>query len=83
MTITSTEFQQNVGYYLKQAEQGKTITIEKLKPKKSSYKLVVNKPGKKTQKKLSRREEVRRMIEEYNIRDASESGLEFQKRVRS
>lgn len=83
MTITSTEFQQNVGYYLKQAEQGKTITIERLKPKKSSYKLVANKPSAKTEKKLSRREEVRRMIEEFNIRNSEESGLEFQHRVRS
>lgn len=83
MNITSTEFQQNVGYYLKQAEKGKTITIKKLKPKKSTYILVVEHGEKTTKAKPSRREEIMKLIDELDMKDTSESGLEFQRRVRS
>ncbi|HEX9804695.1 MAG TPA: hypothetical protein VGA67_03365 [Candidatus Dojkabacteria bacterium] len=39
MTITSTEFQQNIGYYMKLADQGETIIIRKLKPSGKTYTL--------------------------------------------
>jgi len=41
MTINSTKFQQNVGYYLQLAEKGVTVNIYKRKPKPSQYKLQV------------------------------------------
>lgn len=41
MTISSTKFQQNVGYYLKLAESGIEVTIVKSKPSKSRYQLKV------------------------------------------
>jgi hypothetical protein len=40
MTISSTQFQQNVGYYLKLAEAGTPITISKSKPTQSRYQLI-------------------------------------------
>lgn len=82
MNITSTEFQQNVGYYLKQAEQGKTITIRKLKPKKSSFELIA-KNVENVNKKNKRNGEIRALIKELKINNTGESGLEFQRRVRS
>ena len=39
MTISSTQFQQNVGYYLKLAEAGTAVTIVKSKPTPSRYQL--------------------------------------------
>ena len=41
MTISSTKFQQNVGYYLKLAESGTDVTIVKSKPTQSRYLLKV------------------------------------------
>ena len=39
MTISSTKFQQNVGYFLKLAETGTPVTIVKSKPTRSRYQL--------------------------------------------
>jgi len=39
MRVTSTEFQQKVGYYLDLADQGEKIEIEKQKPEKKIYEL--------------------------------------------
>jgi hypothetical protein len=39
MTISSTKFQQNVGYYLKIAESGTIVNIVKSKPTQSQYQL--------------------------------------------
>jgi len=41
MTISSTRFQQNVGYYLKLAESGTVVEILKSKPTQSRYQLKV------------------------------------------
>ena len=41
MLINSTEFQQNVGYYLNLAEKGAVVHITKSKPRKSEYQLKV------------------------------------------
>ena len=41
MTISSTEFQQNVGYYLKLAENNTVVTIQKSKPLKRKFTLQV------------------------------------------
>ena len=82
MTITSTEFQQNVGYYLNEAQKGKVLTITKSKPTKVSFKLVVqNNIEPKTQKKKFDPVELEKLIAKLNIQ-SHESGLEFQRRVR-
>ena len=39
MKISSTEFQQNVGHYLKLAQQGTEVIIERHKPTKYTFKL--------------------------------------------
>jgi hypothetical protein len=44
MTVTSTEFQQNIGYYLKLAEKGTVVTIVKTRPRRSQYQLKVVRP---------------------------------------
>lgn len=82
MTITSTEFQQNVGYYLKQAEKGKTVMIKKLKPKKLMFKLIYENKDV-PMKKNTRNEEIRALIKELKIKNTGESALDFQRRVRS
>jgi len=83
MQTTSTEFQQNVGFYLREAEKGKIITIKKLKPVKSSFKLTLEKSEQDYDKKQSRNEKILNLIKELNIQNPAESGLDFQKRVRS
>lgn len=40
MLISSTQFQQNVGHYLKLAEKGSAIEIIRNKPRKKKYKLI-------------------------------------------
>lgn len=83
MKITSTEFQQNVGYYLKEAERGKIINIFKLKPTKASFKLIADKNSLDNKQKSSRKAEILKLIKELNISDSSESARDFQNRVRS
>jgi len=81
MNITSTEFQQNVGYYLREAEKGKIVEIKKLKPTRALFKLSLIRSQPKEAQKNSRKPKILDLIKKINIRD-SESGLEFQKRVR-
>ncbi|MEI7579683.1 MAG: hypothetical protein WCJ58_06685 [bacterium] len=83
MTITSTEFQQNVGYYLKEAEKGKTIQINKQKPTKAIFDLKLASKKDTAVTSPSRKELVLKLIKELNIKGRKESGLEFQHRVRS
>jgi antitoxin (DNA-binding transcriptional repressor) of toxin-antitoxin stability system len=84
MTITSTEFQQNVGYYLKEAQAGKELLITRSKPSKAVFKLVLQEKETevKTKKKFSE-VEFYKLMAELGIRNHHESGLEFQRRVRS
>ena len=81
MNITSTEFQQNVGFYLKEVEKGKKITITKLKPKKAKFSLVLSKADQ-INNVRSRKSTVEEMIKILNIKDVTESALKFQNRVR-
>ena len=88
MIVSSTEFQQNVGLYLKEAQNGKTIYIKKHKPEQVVFELTVKdrEPVQKTGRRKFTREQIATMIAKANIHDAGsnrESGLEFQKRVRS
>lgn len=39
MKVTSTEFQQKVGYYLGLVDEGETVEIEKQKPRKRLYEI--------------------------------------------
>ena len=84
MTISSTEFQQNVGYYLKEAQKGKVIQIRKSKPQKALFTLTIEKNDHIDQKKESTRiSKINDLINELNIQNKRESGLDFQKRVRN
>ena len=84
MVISSTEFQQNVGFYLKVAQNGKPIQIRKSKPQKALFTISYQKEkSNNVAKGLLRKTKVLNMINELNIHDSKESGLEFQKRVRS
>jgi hypothetical protein len=97
MVISSTEFQQNVGYYLKEAQRGKIVQIRKSKPGNVLFNVSVQKEDADVLvKKISRREQMLALINKLNIHDdihdsnskksskefGKESGLEFQKRVR-
>jgi len=82
MNISSTEFQQNVGYYLKLAEAGNSIQITKSKPKHSIFRLVFQE-NKKASKKKTSKQIALELLEKYAISRKGESGLEFQNRVRS
>ncbi len=83
MTISSTQFQQKVGYYLNLADKGETIVIEKLKP---AGKTFVLKKGstKKQDSEKDRIKDLMKFIKENTVKSSTgESGLEFQRRVRS
>jgi hypothetical protein len=84
MTITSTEFQQNVGHYLALAEKGEEININKLKPHKSSFKLMKLKQKNKPKKKLGRIQQILEDAKKYQFHGTTgETALQFQRRVRS
>lgn len=81
MIVSSTEFQQNVGKYLKLADSGEQIEIIKKKPANVSYKLVRERQ-KPTRMNKSRMERLITLAKSYNIR-TDEDGLSLQRRVRS
>ncbi len=81
MPITSTEFQQNVGYYLALAEKGEEIHINKLKPIKSTF--ILKKTKEKVKKIESNIERIIRESKKYQFHGGKETGLEIQRRVRS
>lgn len=83
MLATSTEFQQNVGFYLREAEKGKVIRIRKLKPVQSTFKLVLEKGYSAEDTRQTRNQKIQNLIRNLNIRNTTESGLEFQNRVRN
>lgn len=84
MIITSTEFQQNVGLYLKEAQKGSEVIIRKVKPANVSFKLSlhVQKPISKSAKKFDRAK-FERLIKKMDINDGINDGIIFQKKVRS
>jgi N6-adenosine-specific RNA methylase IME4 len=67
MTVTSTKFQQNVGYYLKLAETGTIISILKSKPKKNLFQLVVV-PNKENSKDKDRLRKFFKKLEKENTK---------------
>jgi hypothetical protein len=83
--ISSTEFQQNVGFYLKEAQKGKKIRISKSKPEKALFVLSLQKapagtPSKQVNQRMAK---INSLIKELKISNKTESGLDFQRRVRS
>lgn len=83
MEISSTEFQQNVGFYLKMADTGKTVNIKRLKPFRADYKLELSKGVNAEITKNIRKNRITGLIKQLDIKAKNESGLNFQKRVRS
>ena len=84
MIISSTEFQQNVGHYLKEAQKGKTIQISKSKPEKAMFTISYQKENSiDNSNKVSRNKKILDLIKKLDIHNSKESGLEFQRRVRS
>ncbi len=84
MEITSTEFQQNVGYYLKEAQAGKELLISRSKPSKAVFKLVLLSEAKSVKpKRKFTMQQINAMLNKYGVSHGKESGLEFQRRVRS
>ena len=84
MIVTSTEFQQNVGRYLKLAEEGEEIQINKLKPLKNSFKLVKVK-AKTNKKPKNHIQEILKLAKKYQFHSGvkGENGLKLQRSVRS
>jgi len=89
MTITSTEFQQNVGHYLQLADKGEEINIEKKKPVKALYilkkkKATAVKDENRTTINGIPKDEFLKELKKYMFKGKSgETGLELQARVRS
>ncbi len=81
MTVTSTQFQQKVGYYLELAEKGEEIQIQKLKPTKHIFKLNIVKTKQPKEKNIGA--EILKKLKKYKVDSFGESGLELQRRVRS
>ena len=72
MQITSTEFQQKVGYYLDLADQGENIEIVKQKPLGKVYQIVPKKQKAATVKKLAEKKskwvKLVEKLETYNLK---------------
>lgn len=83
MYISSTEFQQNVGFYLREAEKGKTIKIRRLKPNNVEFSLLVSKRNTGKNNQVERNKLIKDLISNLKIDDPNEQGLEFQNTVRT
>lgn len=81
MTITSTEFQQRVGYYLELAEKGEDVNVTRLKPTKATFKIIKQKE--KPQQVLNEGERILKELKKFKFKSTGETGLELQRRVRS
>ena len=86
MQISSTQFQQKVGYYLDLADQGETIEIVKQKPLGKVYQIKVKKVAK--AKKVSKWDKLRKEIKNYKYESIFPKGrfkdsVEYQRWVRS
>lgn len=82
MIVSSTEFQQNVGYYLGLADKGEEIIIQKKKPKKVLYTL--NKKDNQNIVNDNGGINYLQVIDRYSKKSGGrgEIGLKLQKRVR-
>lgn len=79
MLVSSSDFQQRVGYYLELADAGEDIFIKKYKPKGKMYKLQVTEGP-------IKRKSAKKIIEEIeamNLKSNFSSGLELQRHARS
>ncbi len=90
MQITSTQFQQKVGYYLGLVDQGETIEIKKLKPLGKIYELKAKKivKAQKINKKETKGEKILKKIRKYKYESIFPKGrfkdsVEYQRWVRS
>ena len=82
MTITSTQFQQNVGHYLGLAEQGMEVTIIRKKPRKALFTLHIKKPAK-ANTSPQKYKKILQAVHAHNaLNNNQEDGTAFQQRVR-
>jgi len=82
MKISSTEFQQRVGYYLSLVEKGVEVIIERQKPGESLFVLSLKIP-KESKKKTSKREQWLQKLWQIPFDSHGEDCADFQRRVRS
>ena len=81
MKISSTEFQQRVGYYLSLVEKGMEVIIERGKPGKSLFMVSLRVPD--SQKEdLAKRKEFLKEFRSIPARFDAKDCIDFQRRVR-
>ena len=81
MIVSSTDFQQRVGYYLSIAEQGSEIYVERKKPGHTLFVLKIEpsgKPKSKRSKRLKALENARKL----NMKFPGNDGVAFQRSIR-
>jgi len=83
MKISSTEFQQNVGYYLSLAEKGEDIIVEKKRPRGVNYKITAEKVN--SNEKKDKVQDLDSELSQYigKIRVTENDSIKYQKKYRS
>lgn len=80
MKISSTEFQQNVGYYLGLAEKGEEIVIEKKRPAGIRYKIKAEKINSKQNDKV---QDLADKLEKFTAQFDVNDSVKYQRKYRS
>lgn len=84
MTISSTEFQQNIGKYLAMAEKGIPVVIERQKPRKSRFRLTKDKmPSSKDRADEKEFKAWLKSFQELELIYPDEDAVAYQRRMRS
>lgn len=84
MTITSTQFQQNVGKYLAMAEKGIPVVVERLKPNKSRFRITYEqKPKKGNRQSEKEYREWLKELQKFKLSYPDKDAVAYQRRMRS
>lgn len=85
MLISSTQFQQNVGHYLKLVEEGEEVKVQRQKPKKHLF-IIKSIEGREESKGISILDKVRMAQQKFSSKPGSRLGtdsvLDYQDKVR-
>jgi hypothetical protein len=83
MIISSTEFQQRVGYYLSLVEKGIDLLVRRSKPGRRLFLVrLAPKSPQEEEKKMTKAEKVLKKIAEVNLQYDEHDGVAYQRRVR-
>lgn len=83
MIISSTEFQQRVGYYLSLVERGIEVLVRRNKPGKKLFLVrLAPKPSQEEGRKMTKAERVLKKIDAMHLQFDEHDGVAYQRRVR-